>query len=435
MTFDLVVIFVLLVANGLFAMAEIALVASRRVRLEHRAAEGDVRAAAALRLKEHPTDFLSTVQVGITLIGIVAGAYSGSTLAEPLAAVLQPLPVVGPYASTVAFVVVVAGLTYFSLVIGELVPKAIALNHPESRVSMVAQPFALLARVASPLVRLLSASTQFVLWVLRIKPVDEPHPTEEEIRSLIKQATHAGELEVVEQQIVDKVFHLADRSVASLMTPRVDIDWIDVQETDDVLRAQLASQHHARLLVCENELDRVVGIVYAEDLLAEVAAGRPFDLRTVARQPLFVPETVTALALFERFRSARSHTGLIVDEYGSVQGIVTLTDVLEGLFGALPDQPLTGPASIVARGDGSYLVDGDIALDELRVALSLPGLTEEEAAGQFHTLAGLIMTRLSRLPAVGDAIVWHDYRLEVVDMDSRRVDKVLVAPLTPKQPA
>jgi putative hemolysin len=266
--------------------------------------------------------------------------------------------------------------------------------------------------------------------VLRIRPGDDPNPTEEEIRALLKQATHAGEVEPVEQQIVDKVFHLGDRRVNSLMTARVDIEWIDVHSSRDELIAELAARRRERLLVCDGELDHVVGVVYTEDLLADCVQGKPLDLYAAARQPVFVPETVTAFALLERFRAAHTHTALVVDEYGAVQGIVTLTDIREGLFGALPDQPSPGWEPITQRADGSWLVDGGISIDELRASIALPEIREAEA-GQFETLAGLIMTRLSRLPKVGDHITWNDLRFEVVDMDGRRVDKVLITPQTP----
>lgn len=426
MTADILIIFALLVANGVFAMAEIALVASRRIRLEQHAAGGHAGAVTALRLKAGSTDFLSTAQVGITLIGIFAGAYSGSTLAEPLAAALAPLPGVGPYADTVAFAVVVSALTYFSLVIGELVPKAIALRAPERMISLVAQPFAALARVASPLVRLLSASTTVVLWILRIKPVDEPHPTEEEIRALMKQATRAGEIEPVEQKIVERMFHLGDRRVSSLMTPRPDIDWVDADANLETIRAQFVDRPHSRVVVCDGELDKVVGVAYAVDLLTVVLQGKPIALGTLARQPLFVPETITAFLLLERLQAGRTHTAIVVDEYGAVQGLVTLTDLLEGLVGALPDRPVSEPGPIVQRADGSWLVDGSIPIDELRGTIPLPDVEAEEE-GAFDTLAGLIMTRLSRLPRAGDSFEWGGLRFEVIDMDDRRVDKVLVS--------
>jgi len=413
------------VANGVFAMAEIALVAARTIRLQQWSEAGDVRAQRALELKSHSTDFLSTVQVGITMIGIFAGAYSGSTLAEPLALRLRSVPGIGPYSETVALVIVVSLLTYFSLVIGELVPKAIALRSPESLLVRVAPPFAFLARIGSPLVRLLSTSTTLILWLLRIRPGDEPNPTEEEIRALLKQATSSGEVELVEQQIVDKVFHLGDRRVSSLMTPRPDIDWVDIQADAATLREQLASQRHARVFVCDGELDRVVGIAHVEELLAQCLGGQSFDLRSIVRTPIFVPETLTVLALLERFRMARTHTAIVVDEYGGVQGLLTVSDIVEGLFGELPDEPVKEQGPVVQRPDGSWLVDGWVSLDDLRAVIPIPPVPEDEQ-GHFHTLAGLIMTRLGKVPRAGDAVEWGNLRFEAVDMDGRRVDKVLV---------
>jgi putative hemolysin len=428
MTFDLLFLFLLLVANGVFAMAEIALVASRSVRLEQRVLLGDPKAARALRLKGNPTDFLSTVQVGITLIGILAGAYSGSTLAEPLAALLQSFPAIGPYSETLAFAIVVSLLTYFSLVIGELVPKAIALREPERLAAWVAVPFDVIARVAAPLVRLLSVSTNVVLWLLRIRPGDEPHPTEEEIRALIKQAAYTGELEPAEQQLVEKVFHLGDRRVSSLMTPRHEVEWIDANADAAEIRTALASQRRSCYVVCDGELDQVIGVALAQELLAQCLTGPSVDLRVVIRAPLFVPDTLSALTLLERFRTAHTETGVVVDEYGGIQGLVTITDILEGLFGALPNTPATDSGPIVRRSDGSWLVDGAVSLDDLRAHVPLPRIPEEDI-GQYETLAGLVMTRLSRVPHVGDRVTWESLLFEVVDMDGRRVDKVLITPV------
>jgi putative hemolysin len=428
MTFDLLFLFLLLVANGVFAMAEIALVASRSVRLEQRAQTGDPGAARALRLKAHPTDFLSTVQVGITLIGILAGAYSGSTVAEPLSGLLRSLPGVGPYSDALAFAIVVSILTYCSLVVGELVPKAIALREPERLAAWVAQPFDVIARVASPLVRLLSVSTNVVLWLLRIRPGDEPHPTEAEIRALIKQAAHTGELEPAEQQLVEKVFHLGDRSVSSLMTPRHEVDWIDASADASEIRQALATQRRSSYLVCNGGLEHVVGVALAEDLLALCLTSQSVDVRAVARAPLFVPDRLSALTLLEHFRTAHTQTALVVDEYGGTQGLVTITDILEGLFGAGPNAPTTESDPIVRRPDGSWLVDGGVSLDDLRAHVPLPQIPEDEI-GHYETLAGLVMTRLSRVPHVGDQVAWESLRFEVVDMDGRRVDKVLITPV------
>lgn len=427
---ELAVIAVLLVANGVFAMAEIALVASRRVRLEHRAGTGDAASAAALKLKADPTDFLSTVQVGITLIGIFAGAYSGAAFAAPVASVLGRVAWLAPYHDAVALGLVVSLLTFASLIIGELVPKALALRNPERVAAAVARPFAMVSRVTSPLVRLLSASTNAVLWLLRLKPPAEPHVTEEEIRALITQATHAGEVRPAERAIVEEVFRLGDRRVRAIMTPRFDIDWVDINDGRAGVRRAAIETRHSRLLFCDGELDRVVGLARAEDLLAALSAGQPTDspedIRALVRPVTFVPDTLPALALLDRFRAARSHTVLAVDEFGAVQGLVTLSDVLEALLGAIPDSPEPTAARLVQRPDGSWLVDGDTPVEDLRHAIPLPRAVARSDG--YETLAGLVMTRLARVPRTGDAFEWGGWRFEVVDMDGRRVDKVLIAP-------
>lgn len=430
--FEIGVIAVLLVANGLFAMAEIALVASRRVRLEQQAAAGQASAAAALRLKTNPSDFLATVQVGITLIGILAGAYSGATFSTPVADILRQASWLAAHADWIALALVVSLLTFASLIIGELVPKALALRNPEAIAAAVARPFSVVARLTAPLVHLLSASTGFVLWLMRLKPVAEPHITEEEIRALITQATHLGEVLPAEQAIVEEVFRLGDRRVSALMTPRVDIDWVDINGGHEALRRAVRESRHSRLIFCDGGLDHVVGVARAEDLLAHCVDGGLPDLRqavgTLVRQATFVPETLPALVLLDRFRAAHSHTVLVVDEFGAVQGLVTLTDVLEALLGALPDTPGVESRQMVLRGDGSWLVDGDTQMDDLQAIIALPPIGADEA-GQFRTLAGLVMARLGRVPGPGDAFTWGRWRFEVLDMDERRVDKVLVAPV------
>jgi putative hemolysin len=427
---ELAVIAMLLVANGVFAMAEIALVASRRVRLEQRAGTGDASAAAALTLKADPTDFLSTVQVGITLIGILAGAYSGAAFAAPVADVLGRATWLAPYSDAIALGLVVSLLTFASLIIGELVPKALALRDPERVAAAVARPFAVVARVTSPLVRLLSASTNAVLWILRLKPAAEPHITEEEIRALITQATHAGEVRPAERAIVEEVFRLGDRRVSAIMTPRYDIDWVDINEGRAGMHRAVSETRRSRLLFCDGDLDHVVGLLRAEDLLAAWAAGQgaesPDEIRALVRPVTFVPETLPALALLDRFRAARSHTLLAVDEFGAVQGLVTLSDVLEALLGAIPDSPEPVPTRILQRPDGSWLVDGDTPVEDLHHVIPLPAWDQDMPAG-YETLAGLVMTRLARVPRTGDAFEWGGWRFEVVDMDGRRVDKVLIA--------
>ena len=424
-TVELVVFLLLLIANGVFAMSEIAVVASRKIRLEQRASEGDRRAAAALRLKEDSNNFLSTVQVGITLVGILAGAYSGARLAGQLAVWLAPMPFVGPYANGLALALVVGAITYLSLVIGELVPKAIALNNPERVASIVAAPVAVLARLATPVVRLLTASTRLVLAVFRIKDRDDQAITEGEIRALIKQASESGDVAQVEHEIVEQVFRLGDRRVTSIMTPRHDIDWIDVRAGVGGLKREMAGTRHPRMIVCDGEIDVVLGVAHAEELLELLLEGKPIDLRAELKPALFVPETLSVFELVDRFRGSSTHLALVLDEFGAIEGLVTATDILEGLVGEIPSELSTAAGPIVQRADGSWLVDGSLSIHDLAGTVDIPAIPDQEA-GTYETLAGLVMKRLSRVPREGDAFTWGALRFEVMDMDGRRVDKVLI---------
>jgi magnesium and cobalt exporter, CNNM family len=424
-TTEIVVIFLLLVANGIFAMSEIAVVTARRVRLQQRASEGDRRATAALQLKDHPTKFLSTVQVGITLIGILAGAYSGATLTDRLSAWLAGVPLVAAYREAIALAIIVGAITYFSLVIGELVPKAIALHNPEGIAGSVATRVAAAARVVTPLVTVLSASTNLVLRALRVHPKSDRGVTEEAIRALIKQATLTGDVAPVEQRIVEQVFRLGDRRVSAIMTPRHEIDWFDIHEGLEGVRAHLATLSHPRIVTCDGELDRVLGVVRSEDLLAAVLAGGPPDLRSLLEQPKFVPATMSVFQLVETFKASRTPLALVLDEFGAIEGLVTSTDVLEGLVGEMPTEPAEAPGPIVRRDERSWLVDGTTPIEDLRAAIELPDTPEDEE-GTYQTLAGLVMTRLGRVPHEGDRFAWGPLTFEVVDMDGRRVDKVMI---------
>lgn len=428
MPLEILVIFVLLVANGIFAMSEIAVVTARRVRLQRRAEDGDRRAAAALRLKEDSTHFLSTVQVGITLVGLFAGAYSGATFTEGLAAWLSRWTWLVPYAEVVALTIVVSVMTYFSLVIGELVPKAVALHNPERVAGLVAAPVAGVARLATPVVRLLTASTNLVLTVLRLRHPPDHSVTEEEIRALIKQAAKTGDVAPVEQQIVEQVFKLGDRRVSSIMTPRHDLDWIDVHAGVEGLRKHLAADRHPRLLVCDGSLDTVLGHVHVEELLEPLLEGKPIDLRDILELPLFVPATMSVFRLLETFKSSRVHIAVVLDEFGAVDGLVTPTDILEGLVGDMPIEAQGEGGPVTLREDGSWLVDGTLPIEQLEREIPMPAVPESEA-GAYQTTAGLVMTRLGRVPRAGDHFTWESLRFEVVDMDGRRVDKVLISPL------
>lgn len=426
MTDEILIIFLLLVANGVFAMSEIAVVTARRVRLQQRAEEGDKRARAALALATNPTNFLSTVQVGITLVGIFAGAYGGATLTEQLQAHLAQFPLVAPYAEAVALVIVVSTITYFSLVIGELVPKAIALSNPERVASLVAAPVAMVARAATPLVTVLSWSTTLVLKLIRIKPPAESSVTEEEIRALLKQATVSGDIAPEEQELVEQVFRLGDRRVGAIMTPRHDIEWVDIQDGMAGLRGHLAEATHAKILFCDGGLDTVLGFARAEDLLVQLLATNALDVRSALQTPLEVPATLTVHQLLDRFRGTHVHFALVLDEFGAIEGLVTPTDVLESLVGEIPTAADAESGPVVQREDGSWLVDGALRLEDLAEDVDLGSLPEDEV-GSYHTLAGFVMTRLARVPRAGDHFTWGGFRFEVMDMDGRRVDKVLVA--------
>lgn len=427
--FEIIFILLLLVANGVFAMSEMALVSARKARLRQRAGAGDARARAALELADAPDTFLSTVQIGITLVGILAGAFGGSTLAKQLAAQAARVPALAPYSEAVGLGLVVLAITYLSLVVGELAPKRIALNSPEKIAALVARPMRALSRLASPAVRLLSFSTAVVLRVLGVRASAEPPVTEEEIKVLIHQGAEAGVFEHSERQIVESVFRLDDRRVTALMTPRMEIVWLDADAPPEGIRRALAESHYSRFPVARGSLDNVLGVVKAKDLLGRCLAGEALDLRASAGQPLFVPEFQTALQLLELFKNAYTHFALVVDEYGSVQGLVTMHDVLEALVGDMPAAAGT-EADAVEREDGSWLLDGALLLDEFREIFPVGVLPGEERGG-FETLAGFVMTQLGRVPRAADHFEWGGLRFEVVDMDGRRVDKVLVAPATP----
>lgn len=406
-------------------MSEIAVVAARRVRLQQRAEEGDARARAALDLARNPNQFLSTVQVGITLVGVLAGAYGGATLAGALAALIATAPLLAPYAEGLAIGAVVAAITVLSIVLGELVPKRIALNHPETIASWVARPMGWLARLGGPFVALLTASTNVVLRVFGIRGEAEPHLTGDEIKALISQGAETGAIEEVEETIVQRVFQLGDLRVAGIMTPRPDIEWIDVNASPAALRDFLASHKHAQFVVCQGALDSVLGIVRSADLLPLAFGQAPIDLRALVREALFVPDSMPAVRLLSSFRGSHKRVALVMDEYGAVEGLVTVTDLLTAIVGHLPGDASEASGGFVARADGSWLVDGSAPMDEVRERLAIESIPDEEA-GAYHTMGGFVMARLGRVPKTADRFEWEGLRFEVVDMDGRRIDKVLV---------
>ncbi len=427
---EILFVLLLIVANGVFSGSETAVVSSRKARLQQRAANGDERARRALALAEEPNVFLATVQVGITLIGILSGAVGGATVAGSFAGTIERISPLAPYADTIALVLVVLILTYLSLVVGELVPKRIALNNPEAVAANVAGPMRYLSVAVSPVVRLLGASTDGALRLLGVKASEEPPVTEEEVGVLLEQGARAGVFDPAEREMVEGVFDLADDPVGALMTPRPDVVWLDLDDPPEANQRRMVESPFSRFPVCRGDLDRVVGVVRAKELLAEVLAGRPFDLEASMRPPLVVPENAPALRLLEQFRQSGEHLALVVDEYGGTAGLVTPQDLLEAIVGDIPGTGDPADPAALRRDDGSWLLDGTLPLDRLADLLGLgPNENPEAAATGYRTLAGFALERLGRIPAPGDAFAWHGWRFEVVDMDGRRVDKVLVAPV------
>lgn len=428
-TTEVVVILLLVVLNGIFSMSELALMTAKRSRLEHRAeGEGDAGAHAALDLAAHPTAFLSTVQVGITLVGVLAGAFGGAGISEALAEQFRTVAWIAPYAQVLAFGVVVSGITYLSLVIGELVPKRIALSNPERIASLVARPMRAISRVGGPVVRALTGSTNLVLRVLGLGTVTEPGVTEHDIRALVEQGAESGVVQEAERAIVENTFRLGDRAVDSLMTPRPDVQWVDLSDTPDSLRTQLVEAARDRFLVCDGDLDSIVGLIHAEDLLTRCLSDPdPVDLnviRTMARDPLYVPATMPSFKLLDTFRRTRQHTAVVLDEYGAVTGLVTLDDVLEALVGDVPEGSADAP-DFTRQSHGGWLIDAATSLEEVESRLDLEATPQERA--DVLTLGGFIMARLGRVPREGEQFDWSGRRVQVVRMDGRRISEVSIS--------
>jgi putative hemolysin len=430
LTTEISILILLILTNGLFSLAEMAVVSARKVRLQQRAEEGNRAAKTALSLAAQPTRFLSTVQIGITLIGILSGAFGGATVAETLTAYFARFPALAPYSEAIAVGIVVTVITYFSLVIGELVPKRLALNNAERIAILVAPIMQFVAAIARPFVSFLSISTEFVVRLLRIRPASEPTVTEEEVKILIEQGRETGVFEDVEQEIVERVFRLSDRSVSSLMTHRSEMVWLDIEDPIEENINKIIASGHSNFVVCKGNFDQVIGILRAKDLLSEYVAGRSVSIPASLPMPPLVPEGRNALEIVARLRHDKSPVALIVDEYGTIDGMVTLNDVLEAIVGDIPALDEEGEPAARQREDGSWLVDGMMPVDELQMLLDLDELPED--SDDYDTLGGLFMAQMGRVPTMGDNFEWNDLRFEVVDMDGHRVDKVLVVPVKPQ---
>lgn len=424
-TFEVIFIVLLLLANGVFAMSELAIVSARKTRLRQMCDNGDSKACAALDLATSPDRFLSTIQIGITLVGILAGAFGGATIAEQLGEQIGRVPALAPYGEVLGVATIVVTITYFSLVIGELVPKRFALNHPERIAKLVARPMQRLSRAMSPMVHLLSISTSMVLTLLRMKAPTEPPVTEDEIKVLIEQGTQAGVFEKTEQEILKRVFKLADRSIGTLMTPRPDIVWLRAKASREEIRKKVVENHYSRFPVSDESLDQVVGVVKAKDMLAPCLGDEELDLTSVMRAPLFVPESRSALEVLELFKTSATHLTLIVNEYGSIEGLVTTNDILEAIVGDITPANPQFETQAIQREDGSWLFDGTFPIDEFKEVFKVRVLPGEERR-KYQTLAGFILYSLGRVPRAADHFQWNGLRFEIMDMDGKRIDKVLV---------
>src|SRR5215211_3503974 len=397
---QIAVIVVLTLLNGLFAMSETALVSSRKARLKERAEAGDKGARTALELADSPTRFLSTVQIGISLIGVLAGAFGGTALAGPLAEVLRGVPLLAPYAGPIAFGAVVVAITYLSLIIGELVPKRLALNGPETVVSRVAGPMRLLSAITSPAVWFLSASTEGVLGLLGVRHTDASPVSEQEVEILMEEGARAGVFEEEERDLVARALRLDDRPVRELMTPRPSVVWLDADDPPEEVLRQAREAGHSYFPVARGDLDDLLGIASVKDAWAQQAVGEPVDLVGSLRRSPLVPEGAPATDALEAFKRSGLHLALVIDERGHIEGLVTLTDVLEALVGEVPDEDEPAEEAIVGREDGSWLVDGLLAADELKEQLRIRGLPREEEA-DYQTVVGMVMDALKRVPEEG----------------------------------
>lgn len=431
---DIALLLVLILLNGVFAMSEIAVVSSRKVRLRRLADDGASGAELALALHNEPSRFLSTIQVGITSIGILSGAIGETALADPLEIWFTQYPALAPYAHGLSLAIVVVGLTYVAVVLGELLPKRLGLLAPESVASVVARPMNALSSIARPLVWLLSSSSGLLLRLIGIEGKNEPPVTDDEINVLMEQGAEAGVFHESEQEFVSNVLRLDEQRIVSIMTPRSDIYWIDIVDAEDDVRRAIADSPYERIPVCRDGLDHVVGILRTGDLLKPMLEGRPLDVEAAMRNPLFVPESVTTTQLLESFRSARMQFALIVDEYGGLEGLVTLTDVLTAIVGELPMSDLPEDQDVVQRENGSWLVDGGVSIDRLRSALDMDFDLPGEEEGSYNTLGGFMMQMLGHIPMVAEIVQYDDLRFEVMDMDKHRVDKVLVSLVKPESP-
>jgi putative hemolysin len=413
----------LILLNGVFSMSEIALVSARKARLEAQANKGNKSAKEALELANHPDIFLSTVQIGITLIGIMTGIYSGEKLTGGLIEFFNKFDFIRPYSRGIATATIVIILTYFTLVLGELVPKRLGLARPEAIAKFMAKPMRILGYVVLPFNWLLAKSSYIILKIFNLKS-NENQVTEEEIKAIISEGTEHGAIEEAEQEIIERVFHLSDRNITSLMTHRSDITWFDLTDTEEMIREKIMAQPHNIYPICEGDIDNMRGVISLKDVYV---TDDKVPFRDLMKPALFVPENNSAYQVIEKFKESKIHSCFIVDEYGSIQGMITLNDILQAILGDVPQPDDVEDYEIMKRDDGSYLIDAQIPFyDFLRFFKKSDWHNEDEQ--EFDTLAGCILHELERIPQTGDKLQWKDFKFEIIDMDNHRIDKIMVTP-------
>lgn len=422
---ELAIVVGLVFLNGFFALAEMSVVSSRRIRLQQMAEMGNVGAARALALQEDPGKFLSSVQVGITLIGIASGAFGGATLGARLGPVLDDVSWIAPYGERAAFLVVVFFITALSVVIGELVPKRTALANPERIAARVGRPLEIVGMIGRPLVWLFEHSTALILRMLGIREREGMNVTEEEVKFAIAEGTEAGVIDAVEEEMIHGVLGLADRSVASIMTPRPDVYWIDLDDDPGTIARDVAECPYSRIVMArDGDMSHPLGVVQKKDLVQDLINGKGVQLEALLREATHVPESMPAMRLLQIFRTVPLHVAFVIDEYGDFLGLVTLTDVMSAIAGELPEEHRQTSQELLKRDDGSWLVDGRASIDEVKETLGL----RMETNGDFHTAAGLVLERMAHIPEEGEHFELDGWRIEVLDMDNNRIDKLLFVP-------
>jgi putative hemolysin len=425
---EILIVLLLIILNGLFAMAEIAIVSTRKSKLQKQINDGDKKAQKALDVINNPNRFLSTVQVGVTFIGIFTGAFGGESFAHTLSSVIGKIPLFAPFSFPISLFIVVTCITYLSLIIGELVPKRIALTRPDTIAKLVANPITIFSNIMSPLISLLTTSSDVVIRILQIKPSDEPIVSEEEVRMLIREGAMVGVFNKQEKDIVERTFQLDTKKLVSFMKTRKEIIWLDINSPFKELQDTIVQHPYSYFPVCEDSLDKIIGIVRTEDLFTSFLSTEKIDLKKAVHKPIYVPETMQAWKVLELFKKSGVHMALVIDEYGSVVGLLSLSDILEEIVGDIPDINELEEQEIIKKKDGTFVINGLVPVDEFKEYFkidSLPG----ERSGTFHTIGGFVMSRLGTVPKQGNTFNLDSFTFEVIQMDGNRVKKILVNPI------